>query len=178
MKEENLAQAMMEQKRKREAPLPTREDLLIASINNLRSMLPAEPKLVAKSNNESPQQKESRDLMLKKILSQVSEPEKDMSFIAHIPEMHLSWSAMVAICQKPSLLNIYTSVITEIYKKAACHTKEQEHIWLAMDSEDLITLLSKGGMEWSRSSKLMIEQQYPTVYNRIYAPTRCYTFID
>ena len=178
-KEENLVEAMMEQKRKREAPLPTSEDLLNEAIKNLKTLLPKTPKLIAKNNSESEATRGSRDKMLTEILSHAkASPEKDMDFIIHIPEMHLSWPAMQAICKAPTLLDIYITVITEIYKDADRHTKEQEHIWLAMDSELLIRRLSERGMEWSRSSERMIEQQYPSVYKRVYASTRPYSFFD
>lgn len=170
----NLVESMMEQKRKREAPLPTKEDFLEQAVKELKAMLPKNPKLASKKTNEKEAVKDERERLLEAILAKVNyrHPEQDPDFIAHIPEMHLSWHAMIAICKSPSLLEVYAKVISDIYKEAEAHTIEQEHIWFAMDCEALIIQLSFDGIEWTDYSKRVIEKQYPKLYQRLYAAER------
>jgi len=170
MRMESMVKDMLEQKRKREAPLPTKEELLEQAVKELKAMLPKNPQLAAKKKNENPALTDERECMLKAVLADIDRmhPEQDAGFIAHIPDMHLSWSAMATICKNSSLLEVYAKVIADIYKNA--HTIEQEHIWLAMDSEPLIKQLSLGGIEWTDYAKRKIERQYPKVYQRLYAP--------
>ena len=172
----SFANDILEQKRKREAPLPTKEDILEQAVTELKALLPKNPQLAAKKKNENPALTDERDCMLKAILSKVdcTHPEQDTDFIAHIPDMHLSWSAMMTICKHNALSEVYAKVISNIYKNA--HTIEHEHIWLAMDCENLITQLSFGGIEWTDYAKRKISEQYPEIYQRLYAPQRPYGF--
>lgn len=177
---ENLVEAMMEQKRKREAPLPTREDFIELAVEELKALLPKNPKLANKRANESDELRNERDRMLKNILANTdsSHPEQNHDFITHIPEMHLSWPTLATICKNSNFLDVYAIIVSALYKNNSNHSAEQERIWLAMDSEELIRHLSIGGMEWSRSSKLMIEKQYPVTYNRLFAPKHYVGFFD
>jgi hypothetical protein len=175
---ENLAKAIVEQRRLREAPLPTKEEIIQQAVTELRAILPPKPQLASKKAEESDEQKNKRDYLLKSVLAKTDKqhPETDREFINHIPEIHLSWSALAMLCSNTNLLEVYAKVITSIYSNA--HSSEQEHIWLAMDNEELIKFLSLGGMQWSRGAINMIEKQYPTVYKRIFAPARPNTFFD
>lgn len=160
---------ILEQKRKREAPLPTKEDILEQAVTELKAMLPKNPKLASKKTDEKEAVKDERERVLKAIMAKVdtNHPEQDAEFIAHVPEMHLSWPAMMIICKHHALSEVYAKVIADIYKEA--HTIEHEHIWLAMDCEALIKQLSFGGIEWTDYSKRVIEKQYPKLYHRLYA---------
>lgn len=172
MRMESMVKDMLEQKRKREAPLPTREDYIEQAVKELKALLPKNPKLASKKTDEKEAVIAERERVLKAVMAKVdtNHPEQDADFIAHVPEMHLSWSAMIMICKHHTLSEVYAKVIATIYKDA--HTIEHEHIWLAMDNETLIKQLSFDGLNWTDYAKRVIEKQYPTLYQRLYAEER------
>ena len=124
-------------------------------------------KFLANHNGKIPRAKKSPELdaELRKILehTEPSHPETNPDFMENIPLMHLSWFAMNKIDQHVNMAKIYSLVLTKIYKKNIPF--EIEKAILAFDTDDLILLMNKAGLEWSKRAQTVMSRMHPKVYH-------------
>lgn len=122
---------------------------------------------LASHNGKIPKAKKSLELdaTLRKILehTEPSHPETNPDFMENIPLMHLSWFAMNRINQYKNMAKIYSLVLTKIYQRNIPF--EIEKAILAFDTDDLILLMNKAGLEWSKRAQTVMSRMHPQIYS-------------
>ena len=125
------------------------------------------PKAPAKLPKKSPE----LDTVLRQILEQTetAHPENNPDFMKKIPVMHLSWFAIEKISRFRDLGILYALILNKIYKGSIPF--EIEKVIIALETDDLITLMDKVGIKWSDHAKIIMSKLHPETYRQLYELT-------
>jgi len=158
---QNFVQDIINQRRELEKEPPTLDELTEKAATAYKE------KNGKKLPTIHPKDKEALSALLKKIINETNSlyPEKDETFLSHIPEMHLSWSAIAAINRSSSLSKIYAMVMTKIYDNQIPF--EIEKIILALDEPELIKQLHAAGHKWSSRAQTIMSKLHPQTHRLI-----------
>lgn len=156
---ENIAKEILQFKAEQEKRfiVPTLDEIAEAFVKkNL-------PELKKAATVTTPELHEQLRCVLTKTDANAPQSEE---FMANVPIMHLSWSALEEISDHLHMRELYSLILVKIYKGHIPF--EIEKNVLALENDYLIQQLTKDGHEWSHRAKTIMAKFHPQSYKKFF----------
>lgn len=160
---ENIAKAILQFKAEQEKRfiVPTLDDIAEAFVKkNL-------PELKKAATVTTPELREQLRCVLTR--TDVYAPQSE-EFMANVPIMHLSWSALEKISAHPQMRELYSLILVKIYE-GHIPFEIEKHV-LALEDDYLIQQLTKNGHEWSHRAKTIMSKLHPQCHERFFEQSK------